>query len=220
MASPITVVKTFFTKLSDPNPDGGTLLQHTIASMRIAMVGYIMAVIIGIPLGIIMAWNKYIDLFVRPIFDLIRTIPGIAWISMLILIFGVGNTARYIVVFLAAIVPCILNSFSGVKQTRDVHMWVGQTFGATRMQLLFHIAIPTALPMIMTGIKVALGASWMTIVAAELLASSRGLGFMIQQARGIYRPDIIMVGMIVIGLLGGIMSRLLERLSKFVVKGR
>jgi len=220
MASPVKVVQTFFQKMTDKSPDGATLLQHTLASLKIAMVGYFLAVIIGVPLGIFMAWIKVVDLMVRPIFDLIRTIPGIAWISLLIIVFGVGNTSRYIVVFLAAVVPCILNSFSGIKQTKDVHLWVGQTFGAGSRQLLWSVAIPTALPMIMTGVKVALGASWMTIVAAELLASSRGLGFMIQQGRGIYRPDIIMVGMVVIGIIGGIMAKVLDLISKAIIKGR
>ena len=86
--------------------------------------------------------------------------------------------------FLSAFVPCVLNSYTGIRQTKDVHLWVGQTFGASDTQMLLNIAIPTALPMIMTGIRVALGAAWTCIVAAEMLASTKGLGYMIQQARG------------------------------------
>lgn len=85
-----------------------------------------------------------------------------------------------------------------------MHLWVGKTFGATNFQMLRYIAIPTALPLVMTGIRVALGASWTRIVAAEMLASTKGLGYMVQQARGIYRPDIIICGMIAIGVIAAV----------------
>ena len=113
-----------------------------------------------------MAWYKPVDLFVRPIFDLLRPIPGIAWIPLMIILFGIGLFSKVVVVFLAAFVPCVLNSYTGIRQTKDVHLWVGQTFGASNFQMLVRIAIPTSLPFVMTGIRVALGAAWTTIVAA------------------------------------------------------
>ena len=128
-------------------------------------------------------------------------------------------TSKVVTIFLASFVPCVLNSYTGIRQTKDVHLWVGQTFGASNFQMLVHIAIPTALPLIMTGVRVALGTSWTTIVAAELLASTRGLGFMIQQARGIYRPDVIIAGMIAIGVIGALLSWVLQIIENKVVKG-
>jgi NitT/TauT family transport system permease protein/taurine transport system permease protein len=219
LPDPVTVFKTFIRKMTTTAPDGATLPQHIGSSLFIAMSGYILAVIIGTPLGIAMAWYKKADLFVRPIFDLIRPVPGIAWIPLMLVLFGIGNTSKIITVFLSAFIPCVLNSYTGIKQTKDVHLWVGQTFGASNFQMLIHIAIPTALPMIMAGVRVALASSWTCIVAAELLASVRGLGYMIQQARGIYRPDIIISGMIAIGLIGVLISWLLGILEKAVIKG-
>jgi len=98
-------------------------------------------------------------------------------------------------------------------------LWVSRTFGGSNLQPMFGIAIPTALPMIMTGLRVALGAAWSAVIAAELLASNNGVGFMIQQSRGIYRPDIIIVGMITIGITGTILTWLLGLLEKKLLKG-
>lgn len=219
LPSPTVIVKTFITKLSSTAPDGATLPEHIGSSLQIAMSGYLMGVVIGTPLGIIMAWYKKADLFVRPVFDLIRPVPGIAWIPLMIILFGIGATSKVVTVFLSAFVPCVLNSYTGIRQTKDVHLWVGQTFGASNFQMLRSIAIPTALPMIMAGVRVALGTSWTCIVAAELLASTKGLGYMIQQARGIFRPDIIICGMLAIGLIGALLSFVLSKIEAAVVKG-
>ena len=212
LPSPVVIAQTFIKKMSSTAPDGATLPQHIFSSLKIALSGYAAGVVIGTPIGILMAWYKRVDLFVRPVFDLIRPVPGIAWIPLMIIMFGIGMTSKVVTIFLSAFVPCILNSYTGIRQTKDVHLWVGQTFGASNFQMLIHIAIPTALPMIMTGVRVALGSSWTTIIAAELLASTRGLGFMIQQARGIYRPDIIICGMLAIGAIGSLLSYVLQKI--------
>jgi len=219
LPSPLKVFTTFIDKLTNKNPDGGTLIMHTLSSLRIALLGYGMGIFFGIPLGILMAWYSIVDLFVRPLFDLLKPIPGVAWVPLMIILFGIGLLSKATVIFISAIVPCVLNAYTGIKQTKDVHIWVAKTLGATNTQMLFKIAIPTSLPYIMTGMRVALGQAWVTIVAAELLASTIGLGFMIQQSRGMYRPDIIIVGMLTIGFLGSFLTYLLGLLEKAVVKG-
>lgn len=217
--SPVKVVRTFFIKMYDVNPDGATLPEHIGASLQVALLGYFLGIIVGIPLGILMAWNEKIDMFVRPLFDLLRPVPGIAWIPLMIIFLGIGIASKAAVIFLSALIPCIVNAYSGVKRTRAVHLWVGQTFGASNMQLLFKIAVPTALPMVMTACRVALGSAWTALVAAELLASTRGLGFLIQQCRGLSRPDVIIVGMISIGAIGALLGQLLSVVEKIVLKG-
>ena len=114
----------------------------------------------------------------------------------------------------------ILNSYSGIRQTKAVHFWVGQTFGASDAQLFFTVAVPSSLPMVLTGLRLTMGSCWMCIVAAEMLAANKGLGYMIQQARGTFRPDIVIVGMITIGLIGTLLSFLLTKLENFILKGR
>jgi NitT/TauT family transport system permease protein/taurine transport system permease protein len=171
-------------------------------------------------MGIAMAWYNKVDMYVRPLFDLLKPIPGVAWVPLMIIMLGIGFTSKVTVIFISAIVPVLLNAYSGIKQTKDVHIWVARTFGATDWQMLTKIAIPTSLPYIMTGVRVALGSAWTTIVAAELIASTEGLGFMIQQSRGIYRPDIIIVGMMSIGIIGALLAAVLLLVEKLLVKGR
>lgn len=220
LPSPLRVFNTFINKLTEKNPDGATLPVHFLASMKVALSGYFIGVVVGVPLGILMAWYKPVDYFVTPLFDLLRPVPGIAWLPVMIVLFGIGLLSKAMVIFLSAFIACVINSYSGIKNTKPVHLWVGQTFGGSNLQLLLHIAIPTALPMIFTGLKVGLGASWNALVAAELLASNQGLGFMIQQARGLYRPDIIITGMIAVGLSGAFLGYLIDRLERVVIKKR
>lgn len=216
---PVRVVQTFITKLTVRAPDGGTILEHLWASIKVALFGYALGAMIGVPLGIIMAWNKWVDKFVRPLFDLIRPIPGLAWIPMFILLFGIGLTSKALVIFLGALIACIVNSYTGIRQTQESHLWVGEVFGASQSQKLFKIAVPTATPMIFTGLRVALGTSWTALVAAELLASTSGLGYMIQQARAISRPDIIIGGMLAIGAVGAVLDAILHLIEVKVAKG-
>ncbi len=219
LPGPLRIIKTFFVKFVDPNPDGATLFEHLLSSLQIALSGYFIGVVIGIPLGIAMAWNKKVDYYITPLFDLLRPVPGIAWIPLMIIFFGIGLLSKAMVIFLSAFIACVVNSYAGIRTTKPVHIWVGSTFGATKWQLLTRIAIPSALPMIFTGLRVALGASWNALIAAELLASNRGLGFMIQQARGLYRPDIIIMGMLVIGGVGALLASLIGVLERKVIGG-
>ena len=219
LPSPVKVVRTFIRKMYQTKPDGATLPQHLFASLQVALGGYLIGAVVGIPLGIFMAWNDKVDMMVRPVFDMVRTIPGIAWTSVMVTLVGIGFMSKALVIFISAMVAMVINSYSGIKQTKTVHLWVGQTFGASDWELLTKIAIPSALPMIFTGLDVALGSAWTTLVAAELLASTRGLGFMIQQARGIFRIDIVIVGMVVIAITGTILSSLIQFLHKKMVKG-
>ncbi len=219
LPSPVKVGKTFLVKWYEAKPEGATLLTHLVASLQVALSGYLLGALIGIPLGIFMAWNEKVDLCVRPVFDLVRTIPGVAWTSVMVTLVGIGLLSKALVIFISAMVAMVINSYSGIQQTRTVHLWVGRTFGASDWELLTKIAVPSALPMIFTGLDVALGAAWTTLVAAELLASTKGLGFMIQQARGIFRLDIVIVGMIVIAVTGSVLSSIIRWIGAQVMKG-
>jgi NitT/TauT family transport system permease protein/taurine transport system permease protein len=219
LPNPLKVFQTLIWKLTHSNPDGATLLQHLAASLQVALSGYLIGLIVGIPLGVFMAWSEKFDWFVRPLFDIIRPIPGIAWIPVMITLFGIGLLSKAMVIFLSSFTANLVHSYSGIKQTKAVHLWVGKAFGASNRQLLFRIAIPSSLPLMLTGMRVALASSWGALIAAELLASTRGLGFMIQAARGLLRPDIIIAGMIVIGLVGAFITYILALLEKLLIKG-
>ncbi len=216
---PIRVVKTIFKKMVTKAPDGATLIGHTLTSLKVAFTGYGLGILCGVPLGIAMSWNKWVDRSVRPLFDLIRPIPGLAWIPVFILLFGIGLIPKAMVIFLGAFVPCTVNSYTGIRQTSEVHLWVGDVFGASNLQKLFKIAIPSATPMIFTGLRVAMGASWTALVGSEMLAASRGLGFMINNARSIARPDLVITGMLIIGIVGALFDAVLRFIEIRIAKG-
>ena len=200
LPSPVQVLEAFVYKLNHKAPDGGTLFQHIL-------------------LGICMAWFKRIDLFVTPLFDLVRPVPTIAWIPLMILWFGIGLGAKAAIIFVSAFIPCVINSYAGIKQTRPVHLWVAQTFGASRTKMLFTVAIPTAMPLIFTGLRISLQAAWTTLCAAEMLAANKGLGYMIQLNRSLARADLIIVGMLTIGFIGTLFAVVLTKLENRMVKG-
>ncbi|MEG0750715.1 MAG: ABC transporter permease [Oscillospiraceae bacterium] len=219
LPSPIKVFSTFIDKFTNPNPDNGTIILHLLSSLRVSLTGFLLGSIVGIPLGVLMAWYKNVDRLVRPIFNLIRPIPPIAWIPLMIIWLGIGLRAKSSVIFFAALIPCVINTYSGIKQTNQVHVWVGRVFGASNLEVLLKVAIPTALPQIFTGLKISLGSSWISLVAAEMLASTNGLGYMIQIGRTFARADIILVGMLTIGLVGAVMAWGISLLEKKFVKG-
>ncbi len=219
LPAPSKLFDTFIYKLSNKNPDGGTLGEHIATSMKEALLGFFFGIAIGVPLGICMAWFKKFDMFFRPLFDLIKPIPPVGWVPIMITFFGIGIMSKVSVIFIASFIPATINAYSGIKQTKDVHMWVAQTFGAKNRQVLFTVAIPSAAPMIFTGARVALNGSWVSLVAAELIASIKGLGYMIQTARLVGRIDVVFVGVLVIGVFGAIMMSTLSYLEKKFVKG-
>ncbi len=219
LPSPVKVCSTLIAKFSNAAPDGATLGVHIIASLEVSLLGFLLGCVIGIPLGIFMAWYRRFDLLAKPVFDFLRTIPSIAWIPIMIILLGIGVFAEASIVFLSAFIPCVINAYSGIKATSTVHIWAAQTFGASRFRTLCKVAIPTALPYIFTGMKVSLNAAWTSLLAAEMLGSSKGLGFMIQMGRLLIRSDIVVVGMIVIGVIGFILSTVIDLLEAKFVKG-
>ena len=219
LPSPVASAEAFFRKFYDRSPDRAYIWQHALASLKVVLIGGGLGVAVGIPLGILMGWYTRFDLFFKGIFDVIRPIPPIAWIPIMVVLLGIGVKAKAAVIFLASVVPCVINTYAGIKQVNLVHIWVAQIFGATNLQMLRTIGIPTAMPMIFTGVRVALNAAWMALVAAELLASTQGLGYMIQISRTFGRPDIIIAGMFAIGVLSMLFNLVLSLLEKAFVKG-
>ena len=219
LPSPVQVVEALIGKLTNTAPDGATLFGHIAASLKVALSGYLLGALVGVLLGIAMAWFRRVDMFVTPLFGLIRPVPTIAWIPLMILWFGIGLGAKSAIIFVSAFVPCVINSYSGIKQTKSVHLWVAQTFGASRKEMLFTVAIPTALPLIFTGLRISLGTAWMTLCAAEMLASNKGLGYMVQINRSLARADLIVVAMLTIGLIGTLFTVGLNALERRFVRG-
>lgn len=220
LASPLSIWEGFVYKLSNTGPDGSTLGTNILSSLQVASTGLVLAIVIGIPLGLLMGWYSLFDRFVHPIFEVIRPIPPVAWIPLMIIWVGLGMTAKAMIIFLAAFIPCVINSYTGIRLTSKVLINVSKTFGASNFYTFVHVGIPSATPMIFAGIRLALGTSWGTLVAAEMLAASSGLGYMISMARSFARIDIVMLGMILIGLMGYIFTTLFGFIERKIIKGR
>mgnify|MGYP002509534675 FL=1 len=219
LPGPVKVAQSFVEKLSTKTPDGNTLFGHIGASLKVVLIGYIIGVAAGIPSGVLMAWYQPVDDMVRPVFDFLRTIPGVAWIPVVTVWLGIGLKAKAAIIFVNVFVGTVVNIYSGIKQTNEVQIWVAQIFGAGRLEILFKVALPSSLPYLFTGLKVSLSMAWLGIVAAELLASQSGLGYMIQVARSLGRPDLVIVGMLTIGLIGAFLTMALEMAERIFVKG-
>lgn len=216
---PTKIFVTLMDKFVNKEPDGNVLLVNMMASLQVALSGFLLAIVIGIPLGLVMGWWSYANQFLRPIFELIRPIPPIAWIPLVVVWFGIGLQAKALIIFFTAFVPCVINSYTGIRLTNQTYINVSKTFGASNFEIFYKVGIPYSLPMVFAGIRVALGNSWSTLVAAEMLAASAGLGYMIQLGRTIARPDLVIVGMVVIGAMGAILSMILSRVEKKFLKG-
>jgi len=202
LATPLDVVKAFIDKLTSPNPDGSTLGRNILASMSVSVTGFILAVVIGIPLGLLMGWYKPLDKFVRPVFEVVRPIPPVAWIPIAILWLGFGFKAKLFIIVFGAFIPCVINAYTGVRLTSKSLIDVAKTCGATNFETFIKVGVPYSLPLVFAGIRIALSNSWGALVAAEMLASNAGLGNMIVMGRQFVRTDIIILGMIVIGFIG------------------
>ena len=218
--APSEVLNALIEKLTNRAPDGATLPVHILSSMKISMIGFLMAVLIGTPLVLLMGWYKPVDKFILPAFNLIRPIPAVGWIPLMIVLLGIGLAPKVFIVFLSAFVAVVLNSYAGIKLTNRAMINVSKTCGASNFTIFRRVGIPSAMPMVFTGWKVGLGLSWSTLVAAEMLASNDGLGYMILAGRQFMRVNLIMVGMLTIGVIGLILFALLNWLEKIVLKWR
>jgi len=217
LSTPIQVVNLFMTKLTNPDPDGAVIGINIVSSLTIALSGFGLAIVIGVPLGLFMGWYKGFDSFMKPLFEIIRPIPPVSWIPLTIVWLGIGLQAKALIVFFAAFVPCLINSYTGIKQTSEVLKNVAKTCGASSFTIFWKVGIPSALTLTFAGIKVAIGNAWATLVAAEMLAASSGLGYMILMGRQFGRVDLVILGIVVIGVIGTIISILINMLENKVL---
>lgn len=220
IATPTEVLHGLLTKITDPKPDGNTLLPHIAASFQVAFSGFFLAILIGAPLGLLMGWYKPVEKFFRPLFEIIRPIPPISWIPISILFFGIGVVSKAFIIFFSAFVPTLINSNAGILSTNQAHINVGKTCGASKTKMFFTIGIPSAMPMVFAGFKLSLGNAWSTLVAAEMLAANKGLGYMIIMGRTFSRLDLVIAGMLVIGILGIFLSVVMDFIERRVIRWR
>ena len=195
----------------------GTLFEHIGASLMRVAVGFLLAVVIAVPLGLWMGWVRGAYLTLNPLFQMLRPISPIAWIPIAILWFGVGNLSPIFLIFLSSVFPMIVQTVVGVHTIERRFLWAAANFGVSRKTLFLRVVIPAVLPQVIVGMRIGLGVAWLVVVAAEMIALRSGLGYLIMDSRNAgNRYDLVVAGMIIIGLIGlmldGLM-RLLEQLK-------
>lgn len=220
LSKPTEIVALFIYKMTNTNPDGSTIPVSTLASLEVAIVGLLLAIVTGVPIGLLMGWYKGFRKFIKPVFEILGPIPPISWIPLTILWLGIGIKAKAFIIFFAAFIPCVINSATGIEQTNKTLINVAKTCGASNVEIFFKVGIPSALPIMFAGIRVALGNAWATLVAAEMLAANSGLGYMILMGRNYARADIVILGMVLIGALGALFTGTLGFIERRVIKWR
>lgn len=189
-----------------------TLAEHVAASLYRIFGGLAASILIGIPAGLAIGTSRIGRGILDPIVEFLRPLPPLAYLPLIIIWVGIGEASKITVIALSMLPPIILSTSSGVRAVSKDHVNAARSFGATPRQVLLHVVLPSAVPSILTGVRIALGAGWTTLVAAELVAATSGIGFMIQSAAQFLVTDIVIAGIVVIALI----AILLENVARFV----
>lgn len=196
---------------------GVTLLTDVLASVGRISAGFIAAILVGVPIGFWMATSEIVFAAIDPMLQFLRPIPPLAYIPIMIIWFGIGELSKVILIFFCTIPIIIISAMSGVRGTQETRLRVARCFGATRWQIFRYVILPSALPEIFTGMRVAIGVAWTCLVAAEMIASQSGLGAMIHTAGNEIRTGVVFVGIIFIGLIGYTMELIIRLIEKRVI---
>jgi NitT/TauT family transport system permease protein/sulfonate transport system permease protein len=185
----------------------GSLALHVWASLQEVLLGFLLAAAIGVPTGLLMGWSRIAFNFLDPLVELLRPIPPTAWVAISLLIFGLGLQQKVFVVFVGTVSPILITTLDGVRGIDPILLKVARTHNASQADTLRKVVLPALLPSILTSFRVAIGMGWMVVVAAELIAAEAGLGYLLIQAYRIFRMDVMIAVMLIIGLLALLMDR-------------
>lgn len=191
-----------------------TLWQHLAASLTRIVIALLAAVLIGVPVGIAMGLNTTVRGILDPLIELYRPVPPLAYLPLMVIWFGIGETSKILLIYLAIFAPVAMSALAGVKSAQQVRIRAARSLGASRAQVLWLVILPGALPEILTGLRIGLGVGWSTLVAAELIAATRGLGFMVQSAGEFLATDVVLAGIAVIAIIAFLLELGLRALQR------
>lgn len=193
----------------------GLLIKHVVASLFRVTYGYLLATALAIPVGMLMGWFATAHGLLNPLVQGLRPISPIAWIPLAILWFGVGDLSPIFLIFLSSFFPMVVGTAAGVMTIDRKYLRAARNFEVTGLRLFRSVVLPAALPQIVTGMRIGLGVAWLVVVAAEMIAVSSGLGYMIIDARNAgNRYDLVVAGMVTIGAIGFLLDGLMRRLER------
>lgn len=195
--------------------EDGTLWDHIGASLMRVGTGFSLAMLLAIPLGLWMGWVRGAFDTLNPLFQMLRPISPIAWIPLAILWFGVGNASPIFLIFIASVFPMIVQTTAGVHTIERRYLRAADNFGVSRRALFTQVVIPAVLPQIIVGMRIGVGVAWLVVVAAEMIALRSGLGYLIIDSRNAgNRYDLVIAGMIIIGIIGLLLDGLMRMLEQ------
>jgi NitT/TauT family transport system permease protein len=181
----------------------GLLGRYVGDSLVRVSIGYVSALVLGVPSGMLLGWYRTAEACFNPVIQVVRPISPLAWTPLAIVWFGVGSATPTFLIFLASFFPIVVSTINGVRNVPPVFQNAGRNFGLTQAALLRRVVLPAALPQILIGLRIALGIAWLVVVAAEMIAVDSGLGYLIIDSRNAgKRYDLVIAGMVLIGLIG------------------
>ncbi|MCD8349090.1 MAG: ABC transporter permease [Planctomycetaceae bacterium] len=190
-----------------------SILMHAVYSLGRVLAGFIIGSALGVTVGLIMGWSRVAEAIMAPLYRIIRPIPPIAWIPISIIWFGLGESAKIFLIFLASFANVTLNAWSGARNVDRQLIGAAKMLGANQRQIFFSIVLPSSVPQIFAGLQVAMSSSWSTVLAAEMVRSSEGLGWMI--VTGMNNNDIVQIltGIVAIGVVGFLLANIMRNLE-------
>ncbi len=209
---PSIVFQTLFEMIAS-----GELIYHGYISLGRAFVGYSLAAVIGISLGIVIAWSRLVEDFFDPLIELLRPLSTFALIPIFFLWFGIGDTSKIMIIFKSCFFPIIINTIAGIKGVDQKLIMAARSLGASGLQLWIKVLLPSALPMIITGMRISTAIAMMSLVGVEMLSSDSGLGFLVIDSQRTFDTERVFAGIIVLSLLGFSLDRLARKVQQRVL---
>lgn len=221
LPSPMAVYGKFVVAMTE-GVANSTLVEHTLASLGRVFGAFALACLTAIPLGILMGVNRFIRGLLDPIIEFYRPLPPLAYLPLVIIWLGIGEFPKVFLIFLAIFAPMAIAARAGVRSVSTEQIHAAYAMGATRTQVITQVIMKAAMPEIFTGMRIGIGVGWTTLVAAEMVAASRGLGFMVLNAAEYLASDTVIMGIIVIGVFAFAFDLLIRYLETVFIpwKGR
>lgn len=199
--------------------DSGDLWLNVQASLQRVVVGFAAGSLLGLAVGCAMGLSRSFEAYLLPTFNALVQIPVLAWLPFVLLLVGIGEPLKYILIAKAALVPVTLNTLQGFRQTPTALLEVARVYGYTRRQEVLEVVLPQAVPTLFTGLRLGFTKAWLSLVVVELVASSEGLGYLIVYGRQLFQLDLVMAAVIVVGAIGYLIDRLLDAAERRVARG-
>ena len=216
---PWTVAAKFVDLTQEPFV-GYTLQQHLLSSFTRFGMGFVLAVVIGVPLGLAMGWFRWLDAIVSPLFDALRFVAPIAWVPFAALWFGTGIGGPVLIIFSGAFPPCVINAYRGAKYVEPRYIEAARTLGVGNVRMVTEVLLPASVPSIVAGLRISAGLGWQSLIGAELIVASSGIGYLMVKGQSNISTAIVMSGMIAIGIVGVVIDVLLRALQARIERHR